>query len=279
MGTLFKRHGKYYMKMKTRGGKWIQRSTGTAKKVEADAIFARRLKEIACGEDKLLRDFLQEYLDSLRPSLGPGGLARYQFCVDVLTHGRSPLANVTLQKLDRPAVTAYINWRLGLHKRNPSTVGKEVAWLKTAVDEAADQNLIAWDRAYSLRTKKWRQLKANPTEGTVILPHQWAALHATDNPNLRDAMTVALWTGLRQGNIRRLREGQVDFTSDVLTVEGKDMKGGRRLKLRLPARVREVLWGRWTGNPERKFFQDFRPAWKRLKGKLIQDGTLPDPFR
>lgn len=278
MGTLFKRHGVYYMRLKDRRGKWIQRSTGTTYKKPAQKKLEDAETKMRCGEDKLLGVFLQEYLDSLRASLGPGGLTRYQFCVDVLTHEHSPLAAVTLQALDRAAVTSFVNWRLG-HGRANATVAKEVAWLKTAVDEAAELGHISWERAYQLRVKKWRQLKGEHKEGVVLLPHQWDALSHAANPNLRDAMIVALWTGLRQGNILRLTEGQVDFTSDVLTVAGADMKGKRTLKLRLPPRVRAVLWERWTGTPTRGFFVDFRPAFKRLKGKLIQDGTLPNPFR
>ncbi len=280
MGTLFKRHGVYYMRLKDRRGKWIQRSTGTTYKKPAQKKLEDAETKMTCGEDKLLSVFLQEYLDGLRASLGPGGLVRYQFCVDVLTDDRSPLATVSLQELDRAAVTSFINWRLG-HGRAKSTVAKEVAWLKTAVDEAAELGHISWERTYQLRVKKWGQLRSDPKEGVVLLPHQWDALFhaAADNANLRDAMTVALWTGLRQGNVLRLTEGQVDFTSDVLTVAGADMKGKRTLKLRLPPRVRAVLWERWTGSPTRRFFVDFRPAFKRLKGKLIQEGPLPNPCR
>ncbi len=250
MGSLFKRHGVYYMRLQDRRGKWIQRSTGTTYKKPAQKKLEDAETKMACGEDKLLSVFLQEYLDGLRASLGPGGLVRYQFCVDVLTDDRSPLATVSLQELDRAAVTSYINWRLG-HPRSPATVAKEVAWLKTAVGEAAELGHISWERTYQLRVKKWGQLRSDPKEGVVLLPHQWDALFhaAADNANLRDAMTVALWTGLRQGNVLRLTEGQVDFTSDiseedgvaVLTVAGADMKGKRRLKIRLPARVRAVL--------------------------------------
>lgn len=273
MGTLFKRHGVYYMRLKDRRGKWIQRSTGTTYKKPAEKKLEDAEKKMVCGEDKLLSAFLQEYLDSLRASLGPGGRVRYQFCVDILTHDRSPLAAVTLQELDRAAVTSFVNWRLE-HGRAKATVAKEVAWLKTALDEAAELGHIAWERAYQLRVKKWRQLKGEHKEGVVLLPHQWDALSHAANPNLRDAMIVALWTGLRQGNILSLTEGQVDFSSDVLTVSAADMKAKRGLKLRLPPRVRAVLWERWTGTPTRRFFVDFRPCWKRLKKKLEADGTL-----
>jgi len=32
--------------------------------------------------------------------------------------------------------------------------------------------------------------------------------------------------------------------------------------------VKDMLWQRWQGIPSRRFFHDFRPAWKRLQTRL-----------
>lgn len=47
------------------------------------------------------------------------------------------------------------------------------------------------------------------------------------------------------------------------------MKGRRESHLvYLAPAVRQMLWGRWQGIPHRRFFSDFRPAWKRLHKRL-----------
>ncbi len=91
-------------------------------------------------------------------------------------------------------------------------------------------------------------------------------------------MTLAFWTGLRQENILELTEAQVDFSCepDVIRLSPAQMKNKHGLIVLLVPQVKDVLWERWQGVPARRFFADFRPAWKRLKAKLESEGKLAD---
>ncbi len=279
MGHLWKRNGIYYMRFMDRSGKWRQRSCRTRYKEPAEKRLEEAEIRAACGEDKPLSKFLREYLENRASELGPRGLERYKFCADILVYDHSPLARLTLQEVDRAACTRYLRWRLG-HGRSKATVAKEIAWLKAAIEEAAESGFVSWAHAYQLRVKKWAALKnANQARERVLAPREREILFdaARNNENLHAAMTLAFWTGLRQGNILALTEAHFDFTCHpaVLRFSAAEMKNKHGLLVLLVPQAKEVLLSRWVGDPKntgRPFFQDFRPAWKRLKAK----GTLGD---
>ncbi len=280
MGHLWKRKGVWYMGFKDRKGKWRQRSCGTGDKRTAERKRDEAERLVAYGEKKPLSDFLGEYLASRASGLSARGRERYEFCREILTYDHSPLAGLTLQELDIAACTRYISWRLG-HGRSNTTVAMEISWLKAAVLTAAEEGHISWERAYQLRCKKWPEFRgANRPRERVLLPHEREVLFdaATPNANLHAAMTLAFWTGLRQENTLHLMEAQVDFTCDpsVIRLTPGQMKNRQGHIVLLAPEARALLWRLWQGIPARRFFVDFRPAWKRLKTKLEKDGKVTD---
>ncbi len=280
MGHLWKRNGIYYMGYKDRSGRWRQRSCRTRYKDPAKNKLKEAETRAACGEDKSLSAFLQEYVKARASGLGPRGLERYEFCSDILVDDHSPLARLTLQELDVATCSRYISWRLG-HGRSKATVAKEIAWLKAAADAAAEQGHIAWERAYQIRRKKWPEFRnANRPRERVLLPQEIPVLFeaAGGNRNLHDALALAFWTGLRQENILELIEAQVDFTCDpaVIRLTPVQMKNRIGHTVLLAPEAKALLWRLWQGVPSRRFFVDFRPTWKRLKANLEKDAKLMD---
>ncbi len=280
MGHLWKRNGVYYMGFKDRKGKWRQRSSGYRDKRAAQGKLDEIERLAVYGENKPLPDFLGEYLESRSSGLSERGLERYEFCKEILVDDHSPLAGLTLQELNVAACTRYIAWRLR-QKRSKATVAKEIAWLKAAVDAAAEEGHVSWERAYQIRRKKWPEFRnANNPRERVLFPQEQQILFdaAKDNDNLHSAMTLAFWTGLRQENVLELTEVQVDFTCEptVIRLSPTQMKNKTGHTILLAPEAKDLLWRLWHGVPSRRFFVDFRPAWKRLQRKLDKDGKLTD---
>jgi len=280
MGHLWKRNGVYYMGFKDRKGKWRQQSSGYRDKRAAQGKLDEIERLAVYGENKPLPDFLGAYLESRSSGLSERGRERYEFCKEILVYEHSPLAGLTLQELDIHACSEYINWRLR-QGRSKATILKEIEWLKAAADAAAEQGHISWERAYQLRRKKWSEFRnANSPRERVLLPQEREILFdaAKENDNLHDAMTLAFWTGLRRENILELAEDQVDFSCDpaVIRLTPAQMKNKTGHIVLLAPQVRELLWHRCRVLPSRRFFVDFRPAWKRLKTRLEKDGKLAD---
>lgn len=191
----------------------------------------------------------------------------------------------------------YVSWRLADGKAK-GTVAKEVTWLKGALLEAARQDLAPWEAVARIRDeitpKRLPALrKANRRLDRVLLPREIPLLFGFAGPrtlpqgggnawtpNLQDALAVAFWTGLRQENILELTEGQVDFTCEpaVIRFTPEQMKNDTGHLVRLAPQAKAILWRRWQGDPKkpgRRFFVDFRPAWKRLKDKAEFQAALP----
>lgn len=287
MGHLYKRGKTWYYGYQDRNGRWVRRSART------DYVQAARLKlrdaelKAARGEPDHpptpLKTFLEEYLKTQEPTLA-GGDGRYRYCLAALTAKGSPLEGLIVQEVSIGACSQYVSWRLAMGK-SKLTVKKEISWLKAALSEAARQDLVSWETVARIRDeiapKRLPALqRAWRARERILLPKEIPVLleGVGENENLRDALSVALWTGLRRGNILKLTEGQVDFTCEpaVARFTPEQMKNKRGHLVRLAPQAREILWRRWQGdpkNPRRPFFVDFRPAWKRWQARLSK--TLP----
>lgn len=291
MGYLFKPKGSktYYAGYKDANGAWIRKSTCTQYKAAAMEHLKRA--ELLASKGEMVRRpvpleaFLSKYLESQRPTLTADTQERYRNCLDNLTAPGSPLAGLPLSRVTVGTCSQYISWRLA-HGKHKATVDKEIGWLKAALAEAARQELMSWEAVARIRDEiRQRHLpalrNAHVRRERILWPKEIPILlgAATSNENLLDALIVALWTGLRQQNILSLTEGDVDFTCEppVIRFAPERMKNKAGHLVRLCPNASTVLWRRWHGNPQapgRRFFTDFRPAWKRLQAKL--KSAIPD---
>ncbi|MBI3988516.1 MAG: hypothetical protein HY347_02745 [candidate division NC10 bacterium] len=280
MGYLYRRGKTWYMGYQDHTGKWVRKSAHTRYKATAEAKLKQAELRAARGEvdrpPMALQIFLEQYLEAQRPTITLKTSIRQRECLANLTGEGSPLHGLTLATVTLGARSQYVSWRLA-QGRAKRTVEREVGWLKQALTEAARQDLLSWETVARLREeisrKRLPALRHAQTKRERILwPKEVPILFkaVNDNRNLRDALIVALWTGLRQGNILELMEAQVDFPCDppVIRFTPEQMKNKTGHLVKLPPIAAKVLWRRWYGDPERRFFADFRPAWKRLQARL-----------
>ncbi len=290
MGYLYQVGKTWYYGFQDAQGRWVRRSTRTTYKPAAKLKLQQAELKAARGEvdrpPTSLRSFLEQYLKQQRPALDPGTHERYEDCLAALTAEGSPLAGLLLSEVSIGACSQYVSWRLAAGKAK-GTVAKEVTWLKGALLEAARQDRASWEAVARIRDeitpKRLPALrKANRRLDRVLFPREIPCLFeaADHNENLRDALALAFWTGLRQENVLELTEGQVDFTCEpaVIRFTPEQMKNETGHLVRLAPQAKEILWRRWQGDPkktDRRFFVDFRPAWKRLQAKESFQTALP----
>ena len=302
MGYLYQVGKVWYYGFQDANGHWTRRSARTTHKPAAKLKLDKAELKAARGEvDRAplaLRAWLERYREQQKPTLDPGTYERYGACLAALTGDGSPLAGPTLAQVSIGACSQYVSWRLADGKAK-GTVAKETTWLKGALLEAARQDLASWETVARIRdeitSKRLPALrKANRRLDRVLLPREIPVLFALAGPrtrpqgggmawtpNLQDALTLALWTGLRQENILELTEGQVNFTCEptVIRFTPEQMKNDTGHLVRLAPEAKAILWRRWQGdptNPGRRFFVDFRPAWRRLKSTKAFDAAVPN---
>lgn len=301
MGYLYQVGKVWYYGYQDANGKWIRKSARTTYKPAAKLRLEKAELRAARGEIEReptpLKTFLEKYLKQQKPTLDPGTYDRYDDCLAALTGEGSPLAGLMLSAVTIGACSQYVSWRLAAGKAK-GTVAKETTWLKGALLEAARQDLASWEAVARIRdeitSKRLPALrKANRRLDRVLLPQEIPVLFGLAGPrtlpqgggnawtaNLQDALMLAFWTGLRQENILELTEAQVDFTCEpaVVRFTPDQMKNETGHLVRLAPAARAILWRRWQGDPTkpaRRFFVDFRPAWKRLQVKEAFQAALP----
>lgn len=301
MGYLYQDGKVWYYGYQDTNGKWIRKSARTT--YRPAALLKLQAAELKAARGEVdrpptpLKKFLQDYLKQQKPILDASTHDRYDDCLAALTGDGSPLAGLLLSQISIGACSQYVSWRLadGIAK---GTALKEVTWLKGALLEAARQDLASWETVARIRdeitSKRLPALrKANRRLDRVLLPKEIPVLFGSAGPttrpqgggtawtpNLQDALQLAFWTGLRQENILELTEAQVDFTCEpaVIRFTPEQMKNDTGHLVRLAPEAKAILWRRMVGDPkkpDRRFFVDFRPAWKRLQAQKAFQAALP----
>lgn len=275
MGTIYRVKRTWYLSYHDQAGRRIRRSARTQFKDAARIALREAETRIALGDcprpHRPLAAYLAAYLTVQSPTLSPATADRYEDCLHALTALGSPLAGLLLEAITLPVISAYVQWRIAAG-RHAATVDKECRWLLGALTDAARHDWLSWETVTRLRDhlspRRFPLLRgASRRRDRVLLPQEWQTLleAAQHNQNLTDALTVAFFTGLRQGNLLALTEQQIDFGCEPAVIRfcAEEMKGRASHLLALPPSVKILLWRRWQGMPDRRLFHDFRPAWKR----------------
>ncbi len=279
MGSVYRVGKTWYLSYFDSVGRRVRRSAHTQFKDAAKAALRSAELAVAKGEPIRppipLKDFLRAHLEAQRPTLTTITARRYQNClINLLSHG-SALSSLRLTEVTVGAVTEYVYWRLR-EGRARGTLQKEIGWLKRALREAACRDLLPWELvgriSEEVTVQRFPALRGTARRDRILFPHELTVLleAAAGNHNLQDAVTVALWTGLRQRNVLELIEAQVDFSCEPAVVRfgQAEMKSRAAHVVYLPDQIKTILWRRWRGLSGARFFSDFRPAWKRLMRRL-----------
>lgn len=160
------------------------------------------------------------------------------------------IANIALTKLTRKAVE---DWRNRLTKkpvltnpyldtsltrtRSPSTVNREMAALRAALNNAYDNSEVTHDTAWRVALRAIEN--AGSRRDTYLDKEQRAALIAQADKSVGDFLRSLSLVPLRPGALASLHVGNLNIQLGVLTI-GKDKAGGDR-KIKLPPSTATVF--------------------------------------
>lgn len=177
----------------------------------AAALKARQDGSPVVGERLTVRQYLTEWLESSRSTVGPGTWERYESLLRIhaLPYvGSIRLARLTpqnLQKLYAERVASGLS---------PTTVGHLHAVLHRALAEAARFDLVRRNVASLVKRPR-----AERHEMTTLSPEQCRALlEAARGDRLEALYVLAISTGMRQGEMLALRWPEVDLEQGNLRV-------------------------------------------------------------
>lgn len=230
-------------------------------------LLAKQPGAIATVSDKL-----EDWLVAIKPSIEHSTYVGYE---RVVRNVLRPVFGATLLRdLTRAQVRTWIAAQTSTAKR----INNALTPLRQMLGEAVSDGLIATDPMHGISVKR-----KGPREDDIdpLAPEESAAILAACEPQFRNFVRFALWTGMRTSELIALRWPHVDFAKGVILVReafvGGELKGpktsaGRRvIKMLPPAREALMAQREHTQLAGAQVFHDPRTGAPWLGDKQIRE--------
>lgn len=241
MAGLYRR-GNVYWGRAQRSGKEFRRSLGTSDRGVAERRFRDWLGDldaIKWGErprrsfEETAQRFIAEHLTSIKPMAAK----RYGVSLKQLVR---LFAGSTIEKIGSAELSAFETLRR-TDGVTASSIRRDLACLSSMLTSAIDWEWIEANPVPSyLRRRARRGLKEGAPRVRYLSPVEETALlaHATAEP--RNAMALAIDTGLRREELFSLTWSQIDLVRSIIRTTTRT-KNGRARMVPLPPRARTIL--------------------------------------
>ncbi len=183
------------------------------------------------AEDPVFPDFAKEYIELYaKPKKRSWQRDEYSIARLSAFFGRRHLSQISLlliekYKLERKAAVST------------ATINRELACLKTILSVAVDWNKLV----PGFPLKKIKLTKESNTRTRVLSPNEETSLMAEATPHLRPMITLALNTGMRLGEILKLRREHINFTSRMITVPAENSKSKKTRQVPMNEAVLDLI--------------------------------------
>lgn len=177
------------------------------------------------------------------------------------------LSDVTPERL-----RAYITKRLDENGVRPGTVNRELAFLRSILFIAVEDGLISRNPLANQkgpRSRKWKLDEDNDREQKVLeflTPEKVRLLIEAADPALRPVITIAAITGMREGEILKMRPKDIDLTAGTIFIPMEHSKTKKARWIPIDAVIYNLLAGISKTN-ETVFFD---PATGRAWNKIMK---------
>ncbi len=267
----------------SKGGKRYIRLGGRTKEEAREAMW--KLKgEIKNGsnnrqaEDPLFEDFAKEYIE-LYAKPRKRSWERDERSIKHLNRsfGKRRLSQLSLLLVER--------YRVGRQAQvSFSTVNRELACLKGIISKALD-----WEKLASFPLRKIKiDLKAEPRRDRILSRDEEGRLLKEAGRHLHPMIVLALNTGMRQGEILKLRAEHINFDKRRITIPAENSKSNKPRRIPLNSTVVDLLrplvrdqgfvFAKSTGETFRRICGGFKAACMRAKINNLRFHDLRHTF-
>jgi len=232
--------GKYWLRYADAHGKIIRESSGTSDYKAALKELAKRRGEVAEGKEVERRRVHKVYLNDVMPDYLRFVRNQRAYKNKEYIGGEllKRFGNIPLQRFNVAMLESFQQELIGEGK-SPATVNRKMAMLKHLVRKANDWRMV--DDGTLRTIRKVKQLKEPPGRLRYLTREEAQRLLADCKSHIRPIVSVALNTGMRRGEILKLKWDDVDLRNGFLLA--KDTKNGESRAVPINAAVREVLGG------------------------------------
>lgn len=222
----------YYVSI-NRDGERLQKSLHTSSKADAQQQYARIVDRLEAGADPFanqgptFKQIARRYQEFARTTKAPSTFRRDKAIIKILT---KRFGDIPLSKIDNQAIEGF----LAAEKKAAATKNRELAVLRHLLNKA----------------REWGEIKENPAAGVKPLKVQLKPIRYLTNKEIGKILAKAdgIWkqiivtfleTGLRTGELCRLKWADIDTEKRLITVHGT--KSYRVRHLEISDRLLEVL--------------------------------------
>ena len=208
----------YTVRFRDQHGQWREKSAGPLRK-HAEALLSRVVEEVNAGtygakekEDPTFGAFAEEFLKIKAAEVKPSTLVSYEGAVR--RHLNPYLGDLRLSEITPARVQGLLVF-LGEDGVSPASIGKIYRTFKVIIRRALALELINRDPTTAIKPprtpdKEMGYLNAEEVSRVLSASEEEPALHAM--------VSIAVFSGLRVGEIMALRWQDIDFETGVIRV-------------------------------------------------------------
>jgi integrase len=217
--------GKFRLYQREKGGPWyvgtVRLSTGTTDRRQAEAIRSEIMHEIREGKffqrqtarKHTFEDLREKFLSQHAPTVEPGTRKFYE---ERMAYLAEFFKGMRLSDIDGDQVSKYVSWRRRQaenkeSKCSPTTRNRELGVLSKMFSLA-----MVWGMAQSNPCKLVAMEKEDNDIGRPLSESEESALIAVSSENLRDIVTLLIYTGMRRGQALMLEWSDVDMDGGII---------------------------------------------------------------
>jgi integrase len=229
--------GRWFFDFSKDGKRYIR--LGGRTKEEAKDAMARLRAQLLEGpqdnpadvEDPRFRDFAREYLEvHARPNK-----RSWQRDERTIARLNKTFGDLRLSELSLLRIEKYRVERLG--QVAIATTNRELSCLKAIISKAID-----WEKLASFPLRKIKiDLRLENRRTRVLSSDEEPRLLAAASAHLRPLIVLALQTGMRRGEILKLRAEHVDFKTRRITVPKENSKSKKQRFVPMNSKVVDLL--------------------------------------
>jgi integrase len=226
-------------------GQQVRRSTGTADKRLAEAIFGKVKVQIIEGrffekpdaQHRTFTELLDRYSNEHAARRG-----NHRLELTRIKNLKTFFGNPTLDHITPKLIVSYKNRRY-TDGVKPATINRELATLKKAFNLARRE----WEWCTDNPVCRVSMERENNTRDRWLTVEEEQRLLAAATPWLRELVVFAIYTGMRMGEILALTWAGVDLFRRTVTVFRS--KNGERRTIPVNSTVLDLLKGKYTVRP------------------------------
>jgi len=257
----FSKDGKRYIRL---GGRTKEEAKDAMAKLREEIKNGSKLSP-ADVEDPLFEDFAKEYIETYAKVEKRSWERDERSIAKLLSFiGKRRLSEISLL-----LVAKYRAKRLG--EVSLSTVHRELACLKGILSKAVD-----WEKLTSFPLRKIKiDLKQEPKRNRVLTEDEEPRLLQAAADHLRPIIILGLHTGMRQGEILKLRAEHVNSKTRFITIPKENSKSKKERRVPMNSEVLALLmplikadsfvFRKANGQPYKDIGEGFRAACLRAK--------------